>query len=357
MTDIRKHLFAALACVLAVVMTLALFTGCGPANNGENTAEPDVTEEPEPTEEPAKQVPVLAHWKLQNEDGCFTGSVDDDSVGFKDLTGNGNDLIAKVTGNGAQLDIFEWDTVDSGTVNFKSALKMNNTKALAATVDPYNASETSYTGGYTSGKYLETVMGAPLNAHEFKNGFTFEIIFKLSPELDNNYNRYTGIFSRQGVIEDRNEPPFSIAITEWKNDASGTIGKNETWMQLILMTDDISLNNEDDSILIGADTWHHLMLTYDPDMNQLRFLIDGAELFSRTIVIDELPPTGFDLSWEVGVGRKSANSGDAKSHSMNENSPAGMIRRLFAGSVAEIRVMDGAIGIEESLYASQFVNE
>ncbi len=34
-----------------------------------------------------------------------------------------------------------------------------------------------------------------------------------------------------------------------------------------------------------------------------------------------------------------------------------MIRRLFAGSIAEIRVFDRAIGVDESLYATVFVQE
>ena len=145
MIDQKKRIITVLAILAAALLTLAALAGC-------SAGKPDGTKV---TEEPVPEIKVLAHWKLQNEEGCFTGSVDD-TVGFRDLTGNGNDLIAKIVGNGSELDIFSWDKdVDPAKVKFASALKLNNTKALAATVDPYKSDETSYTGGYTSGKYLE----------------------------------------------------------------------------------------------------------------------------------------------------------------------------------------------------------
>ena len=52
---------------------------------------------------------VAAHWKFQNEEGCYTGSIEDDSLRFIDLSGNGNDLEVCFEGNGDKLDIFEWD--------------------------------------------------------------------------------------------------------------------------------------------------------------------------------------------------------------------------------------------------------
>ena len=191
-------------------------------------------------------VHVVAHWKLQNVDGYFTGDIEKDELQFIDLSGNGNDLVSRVVGNGSQLDIFTWDDgVDKGESKSGSALKMNNTKVLAAAVDPYTEGETSWTGGYTSGKYLETIKGSPLNLNEFDEGFSIDIIVKLSPELDNDYNRYCGIFSRQGVIEDQNEPPFSIALSEWQDDAeSGMIGQNKTWMQYVHCDDTQNVNVE-----------------------------------------------------------------------------------------------------------------
>ncbi|MBP5779832.1 MAG: hypothetical protein J6X34_01195 [Clostridia bacterium] len=354
-----KSIYAIIAAILCAIIVLGAAAGCNktPANNdpgtGENTEAPvdAATEEPE-----VPKYKVLAHWKLQNQEGYYTGSVDDDTIGFKDLSGNGNDLIAKVAGNGDQLDIFSWDNdVDSAAFKFGSGLKFNNTKALAATVDPYKASETSYTGGYTSGKYLETVKGAPINSSTFDGGFSIEVIFKLSKDLDNEYNRYTGMFSRQGVIEDQNEPPFSIAISEWNNDtATGTINENETWLQLLIVNDYTKLNHEMDEILVAADTWHHVLITLD-DLGKVLVYLDGEKLFDTWSGFEGIFCTDPDFSWEVGVGRKFG--GDHETDSKNENSPEGMIRRLFAGSIAEIRITDKPIEVADSLFASEFIKE
>ena len=292
-------------------------------------------------------VHVVAHWKFQNVDGYYKGDIEKDDLQFIDLSGNGNDLVTNVVGNGSLLDIFTWDTgVDKGAVKTDTALKFNNTKILAQAVDPYDSSETSYSGGYTSGKYLETIKGAPMNTNEFDEGISVDIIFKLSPELDNDYNRYTGIFSRQGVIEEQNEPPFSIALCEWDDDpATGMLSGNKTWMQFVHCDYGQKVNVEMDEILVGADAWHHLLVTTDGF--SITYYIDGEPLrtFGDIPFIEVTDP---NFSWEVGVGRK--NGAGHENDCKNENVAEGMIRRLFAGSIAEIRVMDGPIENEDSLY-------
>lgn len=295
----------------------------------------------------AEDAKVVAHWKLQNVDGYFKGDIEKDDLQFIDLSGNGNDLVSKTVGKGSELDIFTWDTgSDKGAAKSDSALKMNNSKVLAAAVDPYTESETSWTGGYTSGKYLETIKGAPMNDDEFEDGFSVDIIFKISPDIDNDYNRYCGIFSRQGVIPDQNEPPFSIALAEWTDDAAlGTIGSNRTWMQYVHCDDVQKVNNEMDAITLGADEWHHLLVASDGF--SITYYIDSEPLAT----FGDIPflfATDPNFSWEVGVGRKNfeGHENDCK----NEDCPEGVIRRLFCGSIAEIRVMDGPIEIEDSLY-------
>ena len=352
MKKFTKNSFAFIATLVCLIIALGVAAGCKP---GSEKPEPVGLNTEAPTEEPAgTQYQVLAHWKLQNQEGNFSGSVDDDTIGFKDLSGNGNDLIAKTVGNGDQLDIFSWDNdVDGDAFKFGSGLKFNNTKALAAGVDPYEASETSYTGGYTSGKYLETVKGAPINSSEFTGGFSIEVIFKLSKDLDNDYNRYTGIFSRQGVIEEQNEPPFSIALSEWNNDSTtGTLNGNQTWLQLLLVNEEMKLNTEMDEILIAADMWHHVMVTMD-DMGKISVWLDGEKLYDSWTGFENIFCANPDYSWEVGVGRKFG--GGHEKESKNENSPEGMIRRLFAGSVAEIRITDKPLEVADSLYASEFI--
>lgn len=291
---------------------------------------------------------VVAHWKLQNVEGYYVGDIDKDDLQFIDLSGNGNDLVTRSVGKGSELDIFTWDDgMDKGATKTASSLKMNNSKILSAAVDPYTESETSWTGGYTSGKYLETIKGSPMNTNEFEEGFSVDIIFKISPDIDNDYNRYCGLFSRQGVIPSQNEPPFSIALSEWKDDpATGTIGSNKTWMQYVHCDEVSKVNNEMDGILLGADEWHHLLVSSDGF--SITYYIDSEPLATFTD-IPYLFYTDPNFSWEVGVGRKNfeGHENDCK----NEDCPEGVIRRLFCGSIAEIRVMDGPIEPDDSLFA------
>ena len=130
---------------------------------------------------------VAAHWKFQNEEGCYTGSIEDDSLRFIDLTGNSNDLEVCYEGNGNELDIFEWDegasVGEDGGYTSASSLRFGNTWEKALSVDPYPSEQTEYSGAYVSGKYFQTVDGAPLNSVDSTTGWTVKIIFKIDEDL------------------------------------------------------------------------------------------------------------------------------------------------------------------------------
>ena len=297
---------------------------------------------------------VAAHWKFQNEEGCYTGSVEDDSLRFIDLTGNGNDLEVCFEGNGDQLDIFEWDegaTVSDtmggdGTYSTKSSLRFGNTWEKALSVDPYDASQTEYSGAYVSGKYFQTVTGAPLNNVDSTTGWTVEIIFKIDEEWNNNYNRYTGLFSRQGVVESQDEPAFSMALSELISGGSsdGYIGtEGATGLQYVHV--DVDENKTNYELMNGqiyAEEWIHFMVTSDGYYTEV--YINGENVFASG-ENNEIYITDSLFSWEVGVGRK---LGTDKA-TMNPKHPEGLIRRLFCGSMAEIRFTMNYMDIEDSL--------
>ena len=297
---------------------------------------------------------VAAHWKFQNEEGCYTGSVEDDSLRFIDLTGNGNDLEVCFEGNGDQLDIFEWDegaTVSDtmggdGTYSTKSSLRFGNTWEKALSVDPYDPSQTEYSGAYVSGKYFQTVSGAPLNNVDSTTGWTVEIIFKIDEEWNNNYNRYTGLFSRQGVVESQDEPAFSMALTELigGGTADGYIGREgTTGLQYVHVdVNENKTNHERKNGEIYAEQWIHYMVTSDGYW--LDVYVNGENVLSMA-ENNEIYITDSLFSWEVGVGRK---LGTDKA-TMNPKHPEGLIRRLFCGSMAEIRFTMNYMDIEDSL--------
>lgn len=284
---------------------------------------------------------ILAHWKLQNTEEYYVGNIDTDELRFVDLSGNGNDLISSVEGNGAQLDIFKWDEGDDwGSV---SSLKFDNTLFLAQSVDPYDATQTSYSGAYVSGKYLQTVEDAPLNHFTGENGWTIEIMFKVSSEWDNTYNRYVGMFSRQGVQKDKDEPPFAMMLSYAMGEQAGALGENgATGLQYVHIDGtEKMIKSEYCNGEINTQEWVHFMVAN----NGLR-----SWMYVNGKCIDKFADTStFSSSaiggWEVGVGRK-LGTGEA---TMNTIYPEGLIRRLFCGSISEIRFCEGFKTIEESL--------
>lgn len=284
---------------------------------------------------------ILAHWKLQNKKEYYVGNIDTDELRFVDLSGNGNDLISSAEGNGAQLDIFKWDEGDDwGSV---SSLKFDNTLFLAQSVDPYDATQTSYSGAYVSGKYLQTVENAPLNDFTGENGWTIEIMFKVSSEWDNTYNRYVGMFSRQGVQKDKDEPPFAMMLSYAMGEQAGTLGENgATGLQYVHIDGtEKMIKSEYCNGGINTQEWVHFMVAN----NGLR-----SWMYVNGKCIDKFADTStFSSSaiggWEVGVGRK-LGTGEA---TMNTIYSEGLIRRLFCGSISEIRFCEGFKTIEESL--------
>lgn len=308
------------------------------------------------TAEPISKNGVLAHWKLQDQEGYYTGNIDTDDLRFVDLSGNGNDLAVRTVGNGDQLDIFSWDTgVDlNGLKNTEAAtsLKFHNSLAQAKSVDPYDASQTSFSGAYVSGKYLETVENAPLNSLTGMNGWTVEIVFKISPEWNNQYNRYTGLFSRQGVVESQNEPALSLALSEASAvNADGSIGSNgTTGLQYIHVDPNESKTNIEFADGIHADEWVHYMVASNGMTTSVYYNGIPVRTVNESGKIATSDPS---FGWEVGVGRKLPGAND---QTMNTVDPEGLIRRLFCGSVSEIRVSEGALSVEASLLNTDHTN-
>ena len=308
------------------------------------------------TAEPISKNGVLAHWKLQDQEGYYTGNIDADDLRFVDLSGNGNDLAVRTVGNGDQLDIFSWDTgVDlNGLKNTETAtsLKFHNSLAQAKSVDPYDASQTSFSGAYVSGKYLETVENAPLNSLTGMNGWTVEIVFKISPEWNNQYNRYTGLFSRQGVVESQNEPALSLALSEASAvNADGSIGSNgTTGLQYIHVDPNESKTNIEFADGIHADEWVHYMVASNGMTTSVYYNGTPVRTVNESGKIATSDPS---FGWEVGVGRKLPGAND---QTMNTVDPEGLIRRLFCGSVSEIRVSEGALSVEASLLNTDHTN-
>ena len=93
---------------------------------------------------------------------------------------------------------------------------------------------------------------------------------------------------------------------------------------------------------IYAEEWIHFMVTSDGYYTEV--YINGENVFASS-ENNEIYITDALFSWEVGVGRK---LGTDKA-TMNPKHPEGLIRRLFCGSMSEIRFTMNYMDIEDSL--------
>lgn len=323
---------------------------CGGNSGNNSTSEIDsnesISQESESqTESVEIQEGVLAHWKFQNAEGYFSGNVDDENLTFYDLSGHGNDLVTVSEGNGGQLDIFEWD--EEGAFGGAPALRFNNTLEKAQSVDPYDPSQTSYSGAYVSGKYFETVETAPLNKVTGGAGWTIEIIFKVSSEWNNTYNRYVGIFSKQGVSKETDEPVFAMMLTSASDNTTALGYEGTVGVQYVhINRDEYQYKNEYKNGEIYAEEWVHFMAASD---GRITYLYVNGEQVDR-IVSDNLLSSSSMGSWEVGVGRK---YGEENAKTMNTRYEEGLIRRLFCGTISEIKFSKGQLSISESLISAK----
>lgn len=293
---------------------------------------------------------TVAHWKFQNVEGYYSGNLSSSNLTFYDLTGNGNDLEVKTVGFGDKLDIFKW--YDAPAVGAdkeaKSSLFFGNTLKAAQSVDPYPSSETTWTGAYTSGKYFNTVPGAPMNDKTFEYGFTIEIIFCIDENFNNEYNRYTGIFSRNYILAEQQEPALQLALAECAGqNADSYLGDSgRTWLQYIqINSDGTKINNEFYSnIGLYPGDWIHYMATNNGEDTEIYINGEFIAIYPDAKGIMCVNP---EYGWEVGVGRK---PGEGRTDHKNENVPEGTIRRLFCGAISEIRVSEGYMDVMDSLY-------
>lgn len=291
----------------------------------------------------AAKASTVAHWKFQNTDGYSKGTINQKDFGFYDLTGNGNDLIVAYEGNAADINggIFAWAKGSDNDAKSDSALYFGNTIDAAKSVDPYTATETEYGGAYTSGMYFETIDNAPINKLDFEKGFTIEVVFMVDSTFNMNYNRYTGIISRQGLFN--NEPMVSLALAECSADDKGYFTDRMGLQYLQNPLDLTATTNSELAYDEGIDpgVWVHYCVIVSG--GSFEAYVNG-QFITGGETGDGIAQDGY--GWDVGVGRKDL-SGKA---SMNENYPEGGIRRLFCGTISEIRISDGAMDIEDSLW-------
>ncbi|MBT2292594.1 tandem-95 repeat protein [Paenibacillus albidus] len=140
----------------------------------------------------------VAHWKFEAPaDGSFN---------VKDMTGNGNNLIRVDQMIKDVPDItMEWSTDKSPFSKSDGSLQISSYK---------NPDEISY---------LRTVDEAPMNAMEFKDGYTIEAFVRIAKNFDAAKNGWMSVLARGGTGKDanktdgdRDEPIATLSVSTLK---------------------------------------------------------------------------------------------------------------------------------------------
>lgn len=146
---------------------------------------------------------TLAHWRpVKRNDG---------TAGLDDISGHGNDMVAKSSGGTAQLsDDHSPDSASTASINFQPVSQGDPT--ATQDVDQHRFS------------YFETKPDAPLNNETFDRGYTYETFVKIDPKFGE-ANHWMAFLARQGqrknlpnlaTTDDLDEPPVAGAISSLK---------------------------------------------------------------------------------------------------------------------------------------------
>ncbi len=171
--------------------------------------------------------------------------------------------------------------------------------------------------------------------------FGFDNRKEIFSHWSNDYNRYGGIFSRQGVVPGQDEPPISLAVAEgFREEESDALYYG---LQYVHITQSNVRANKEPDGWYQAEEWIHYMVTSKGGNTDI--YVNGNQVLSLTEDDSTIHLTDPSYRWEVGVGRKEAIGEATK----NEHYPEGLIRRLFCGAISEIRVSAGRVNVLSSL--------
>ena len=295
----------------------------------------------------AAEPKTLAYWRFENTNGCYSGNINDGTFVIKDLTGKGNDLKVMSQGTTAE-NLLKWKS--DGYGNVSSSLLFDNQKKYC----DLSKQDTFYGGVVPVAKWFETVGNAPINKEEFKGGYTIEAIIKFTPEFDFGYNRYSGIFSRQGTrmscnissedTTDNQDPltALNVATNTGANADSGTISNsNKANLQFINTGVDSQNNDALDKWETNFDLvpgqWYHIAVVNDGKKNTM--YINGKVFYESNMEITEMTFGKDGFAWDIGMGRKFNSKPGSDAAKDDKGTP----RRPFMGQMAAIRVSSGAV--------------
>lgn len=239
---------------------------------------------------------IVAHWRFESEvseDGQPVGS--EGLVVVKDITGHGNDLMRSNYGNSKALDLI-WSSEVHAKSKSEYSIKYSGSRKK------------------DGGSWLKTVEQAPINSHQFRNGYTIEVLFQITPQFNEDEHKWMGILARTGTGKDAGFTNGELELT-LANLAVSNL------QELQWATYPINLDNNVTSWSWELNPgWHHVALINDGSSTTM--YVDGSAVMRNP---DETVMGIYTLNMPWNIGASEWDNG---------------LDAIFNGYISEIRILD-----------------
>ncbi|WP_432523096.1 LamG-like jellyroll fold domain-containing protein [Kineococcus sp. SYSU DK006] len=193
---------------------------------------------------------TAAYWRFDGTGGGVEGSVVGAGTVVRDLTGNGNDVTARLVGAGT-AGALTWSADHHPAAPAHASLRFDGHK------------------GPDGGAVLETGPDAPVNSSTFLDGFTIEVFLKL-PDPFVGDHAWMGVLSWEGNNGDAGktsgytteEPTCSLNVT------------SEWFLQFVLYPEVDDVNPTSWSHALVPGRWTHVAIVNDGERTVVH--VDGS---------------------------------------------------------------------------------
>lgn len=250
-----------------------------------------------------ERVNVIAEWKFDSSN-IESGSIADNNLVLKDVSGNGNNLRINTYGNVDDYSKYISFSDDKMYDSAKGSVVINGDSVNKIGAD------------------FITVDNAPINKEEFENGYTIELVYKLPSDWTVS-DSWMSLLSRQGDSKSMDEPELgtmNVAVSNCKE------------IQFLSANKDDSHKMDSASWSVSMDkggVWYHIAIVNDN--KTIRTFVNGAEAFRDYVSGDMV-----GLYADPNDGRFRVGSSWWK----EENQ---LLDKFARGNYQEIRISEGAL--------------
>lgn len=258
----------------------------------------------------------IAEWVFEKQ-YIMKGSIEEENIRIKDVSGNGNDL---------ELKVYENVGNQGGTILKWS---MKDHKEEKEYLEFLESTQTS------KHAYFKTVEDALINNEEFKEGYTIEIMYKLPENFHRKHHAWMKLINREGIgrelegAKGEKDLLCQLAISNLKE-------LQWTYYPENMMTNPTSWSFTLDSY----DEWYHIVLMNDSKKTQV--YVNGVTDFRNTEHSMQGIKKIEGKGWEIGAATVERQVTD-----------------FLRGKLQHIRIANKALAMNEWLvsYESKKLND